>query len=547
MKSFLVIVLYLAFGTHFGVENKSLLVEKENLPFAPNVYEVLQGDLDKNGYNDMLVIGSGLYDFDGDQFFAESCVFALNLTDQRGLSPRSTVFSRNISTENQDNPVTGVVVDLDSNSFLDFVFVGQNKDFAGNVIRSVVHVVRDLASHSDQADSTPFLIFEAPSKIKIFADDYNQDGDQDLLAISVEDEPSSHFYFLENLGNDPNSGEWMGFSDLVHELETPVIINPIQGDFDGDGHMDIVSLDVTVLGSAHLSDRSVFNNGIQTTKSYIVVNSDQETGDQLTSLELFAASDGENVSEAEMTYWNWSSSTESWESLKTSRFPLNINATLGDIKATLGDINGDDFLDIVVAAGYYALAFINQGNDTFTQTLLEKTEDIDYYSDGYPTRYAPFVFKPYIMETDNFGFQELYFPRRSWGINSSDTFRVFFLHEDSGKKGLGSLLTTAFSVEEDYRPTGWVRSFWFGLFFPLKAGWHYSEYLGFINIQSAGSHGIFLYHSKLGWTFTNIEQFPYFYSFELDRILFLNLDNTLPDIWFYDFSPDNQGWRNFGQ
>jgi formylglycine-generating enzyme required for sulfatase activity len=87
----------------------------------------------------------------------------------------------------------------------------------------------------------------------------------------------------------------------------------------------------------------------------------------------------------------------------------------------------------------------------------------------------------------------------------------------------------------------WKRLDWFGCFFEHKSGWIYHSRWKWLYRSTDGSDSTWLWHPKLGWFWTNLTIYPYFWIQDAGGWFFLNKDSS-DDLLIY--SVDEQVWSS---
>ena len=90
---------------------------------------------------------------------------------------------------------------------------------------------------------------------------------------------------------------------------------------------------------------------------------------------------------------------------------------------------------------------------------------------------------------------------------------------------------------------GWKHASWFGVYFSHYFPWVYHETMGWIYIVQEKTGAVWMWKNGLGWLWTDIEFFPFFYQAETSRWAYLGRVQFLGQYFLYG-EPD-PGWRVF--
>ena len=81
---------------------------------------------------------------------------------------------------------------------------------------------------------------------------------------------------------------------------------------------------------------------------------------------------------------------------------------------------------------------------------------------------------------------------------------------------------------------GWKRAGWFGQYFGDFFPWVHHENLGWLFVEQKGEGDVWFFREGLGWTWTNIEMFPYLYLVERQEWAYL--DRSVFPARLFDYS-----------
>ena len=92
---------------------------------------------------------------------------------------------------------------------------------------------------------------------------------------------------------------------------------------------------------------------------------------------------------------------------------------------------------------------------------------------------------------------------------------------------------------------GWIESDWLGLMMPFSSGWNYNVNLGWLWAIPKSDDSVWLYKSNhLGWLWTGLSIYPFFFSSDLDDWLYMNIQSSDEISWYlYNFS--SKEWKLF--
>jgi hypothetical protein len=92
---------------------------------------------------------------------------------------------------------------------------------------------------------------------------------------------------------------------------------------------------------------------------------------------------------------------------------------------------------------------------------------------------------------------------------------------------------------------GWIESDWLGLMMPFSSGWNYNVNLGWLWATPKSDDSVWLYKGNhLGWLWTGLSIYPFFFSSDLDEWLYMNIQSSNEISWYlYNFS--SKEWKLF--
>jgi hypothetical protein len=88
---------------------------------------------------------------------------------------------------------------------------------------------------------------------------------------------------------------------------------------------------------------------------------------------------------------------------------------------------------------------------------------------------------------------------------------------------------------------GWLEMEWFGAFFNLDNGWNFHISHGWLYVPSTNGESLWAWQSDdLGWWWSGLGVYPYIYSTNLEKWIYVDISKTVKDmLTYYDYESKN--------